>query len=354
MIIGPAGGCGNLVDSLESPAVDAINQNVSTSLPSLTESSMVPPQLLERGRYIVEGPAHCFGCHSEVNSGEGESIEPSLEKRGAGRLWTEQRFPLLPEQDALTGENQWIGFQLRQQALVSPNITPDQDTGAGKWSDEALAQAIREGVGWDGRVLSPVMPSAHFRHMSDEDLRSVIAYLRSIPPRYNPLPAMVLPEEVRARLRPREPIRDPVPPPDFSDPVKQGAYLVGISNCQGCHSSFDGNFQSLPDLEFAGGSLFKGSWGEVTAPNITPAPSGISHYNVERFIEVMRTGWVGKRSLNPVMPWHYFGNMTDEDLKAIFAFLQTLKPVTHSVDNTVSSTFCKQCGGWHGNGNWNN
>jgi mono/diheme cytochrome c family protein len=353
-MIGSAGGCGYLVDSPESPALDATNQSVSTSPQSLTEPSMVPPRLLERGHYIVEGPAHCFGCHSEVDVGEGGAAEPSLDKKGAGRIWTEQRFPLLPEQEALTGEHQWIGFQLRQQVLVSPNITPDQDTGAGKWSDETLARAIREGVGQDGRILSPVMPSAQFRSMSDEDLRSVIAYLRSMPSRHNPLPAMLLPAEVRAKLRPPDPIREPVPPPDFSDPVKRGAYLVGMSNCRGCHSSFDGNFQALPDLEFAGGSLFKGSWGEVNAPNITPASSGISHYNVERFIEVMRTGSAGKRSLNPVMPWHFFGNMTDEDLEAIFAFLQTLKPIDHLVDNTVSPTICKQCGGRHGKGKWNN
>jgi hypothetical protein len=56
------------------------------------------------------------------------------------------------------------------------------------------------------------------------------------------------------------------------------------------------------------------------------------------------------RTLNQIMPWHVYRNMTDEDLKAIFAYLRTLPPVKHVVDNSVPPTFCELCGSTHGGG----
>ncbi|MEE8350171.1 MAG: cytochrome c [Acidobacteriota bacterium] len=352
-ILGLTGGSVQLVHPQDSPITGAVNQNVTAIPGSLTGSSPVPESILERGRYLVEGPAHCFTCHSRVEW-EGSNGEPSIEEKGAGRIWLAERFPLLPEQEDLTGRDQWLGFQLRRQALISPNITPDPETGAGNWSDETWRQAIREGVGQDGRTLSPAMPSQQFRKMSDEDLASVISYLRSIPARQNPLPARVLSGEILSKLHPLESVTEPVPVPDFSDPINRGAYLVGLSNCRGCHSSFDEDFRPITELEFAGGSLLKGPWGEVTAPNLTSDRNGSSRYDVKTFIQVMRTGRVGKRSLNPVMPWASFRNMSDEDLTAIFAYLQTLKPTVHRVDNAVSPTLCSRCGKFHGDGDRNN
>src|SRR5262245_42586440 len=86
------------------------------------------PARLERGRYIVEGPAHCFQCHSEVDFSK-PGAQPKPGRKGAGSIFIEEGF-------------QW---------LVVPNITPDVETGAGGWSDEQLARAIREGIGHDGR-----------------------------------------------------------------------------------------------------------------------------------------------------------------------------------------------------------
>ena len=63
--------------------------------------------------------------------------------------------------------------------VFAPNITPDPETGAGNWTDDQLARAIREGVGHDGRALFPFMPYQDFRFYSDEDLASIIVYLRS-------------------------------------------------------------------------------------------------------------------------------------------------------------------------------
>lgn len=299
----------------------------------LTNRTFEPtPARLERGRYLVEGPAHCFMCHSEVDWNT-SGAPPLPGKRGAGYIFSEEGAP-------------W---------LVAPNITPDPDTGAGTWSDDLLARAIREGIGHDGRALVPDpigMPYKNFRHMSDKDLASVIVYLRSIESVRNALPTTELPEELKKTLNP-EPITAPVPPPDMSNPVRRGEYLVRLGNCTSCHTPSDEQGQLISGLDFAGGLVLKGPWGEVASANITPDPSGISYYDEALFLQVMRTGHVRARKLNSIMPWGYFRNMTDEDLKAIFAYLRTLTPVKHRVDNTEPPTYCKVCGFRHGFGERN-
>ena len=89
------------------------------------------------------------------------------------------------------------------------------------------------------------------------------------------------------------------------------------------------------------------------AANITQDASGISYYNEELFLQALRTGKVKARSLSHIMPWSIYRGMTDEDLKAIFAYLKTVKPVKHTVDNAEPPTACKLCGMQHGGGNRN-
>jgi predicted HAD superfamily phosphohydrolase len=97
----------------------------------------------------------------------------------------------------------------------------------------------------------------------------------------------------------------------------------------------------------------RGPWGEVSTANITPDPSGISYYDEALFLEVMRTGYVKARKLNSIMPFGAFKNLTDDDLKAIFAYMRTVKPVKHRVDNTAPATYCKLCRLKHGGGDQN-
>ena len=285
---------------------------------------------LERGRYIVEGPAHCFQCHSEVDW-ETPGAQSKQGKKGAGTIFVEAGM-------------EW---------LVAPNITPDRETGAGNWTDEQFARAIREGVGHDGRRLFPMMPYMNFREMSDEDLASVVVYIRSINPVRNVVPKTALPEGLKGSLPPHQPITQPVPGPDMSNPVERGKYLVMLGNCMSCHTPMNKQGQPLKQLAFAGGLPFKGPWGEVSSANITPDASGISYYDEAMFVKTMRTGQVGARKLSSLMPWGYFRNMTDDDLKAIFAYLRTVTPVQHRVDNTEVSTVCEVCGGRHGFGDRN-
>jgi hypothetical protein len=81
-----------------------------------------------------------------------------------------------------------VDFEEPNIRIVAPNITSDPETGIGNWSDDAIARAIREGIAAEGSALIPVMPYEHFRHLSDEDLASVVVFLRSLAPAHSDLP----------------------------------------------------------------------------------------------------------------------------------------------------------------------
>ncbi len=91
----------------------------------------------------------------------------------------------------------------------------------------------------------------------------------------------------------------------------------------------------------------------MASANITPDASGISYYDETLFVQVMRTGYVKARELKSIMPWWNYRGLTDGDLKDIFAYLSTLKPVRHRVDNTEAATLCRLCGLHHSSGNQN-
>ncbi len=288
------------------------------------------PERLARGRYLANAVTGCMYCHSEHDwSAPGAPLVAS--KLGAG-----ENFVLA----GLPGK------------LIAPNLTPDAATGSGTWTDDQLARAIREGIGHDGRTLFPLMPYEHFRNLSDEDLASVVVYLRSLTAVRNALPQSEIDFPVKYLIRNAPQPVTSVPDNASNDPVKRGEHLVDISGCSDCHTP-QKRGQPLPGLDFAGGFELSGPFGTVTSANITPDPSGISYYDENLFMQMMRTGKVGARTLSPIMPWLMMSNLTDDDLKAIFAYLRTLKPVHHRVDNTLPPTACKLCGGKHGAGDQN-
>lgn len=297
-----------------------------------TRTFEATPARLERGRYLATAVTGCVGCHSErVPNAPGM---PALADRlGAGTVFAE-------------------GSDLPGR-LVAANLTPDKETGAGNWTDDMLARAIREGIGHDGRTLFPLMPYMNYREMPDEDLASVIVYLRSLAPVKNALPTteIIFPVKYLIRNAP-QPVTEPVAQPDLSDAVKRGAFLTRMASCADCHTP-QVRGQQKPGFEFAGGLLFRTPEATVMAANITTDSSGISYYDEDLFMQALRTGKVKARSLSPIMPWTFYKNMTDEDLKAIFAYLRTLKPVKHMVDNTEPLTACKLCGMTHGGGERN-
>lgn len=290
------------------------------------------PERLSRGRYLVQSVDACLVCHSPHD-------------------WTRHDAPIVP---GLEGAGQdLVAWTDLPGHLTAPNLTPDIETGAGSWSDDALARSIREGIGHDGRALFPLMPFDLFRHMSDEDVASVVVFLRSLSPVRNPLPPsrVQFPLKYLIRAMP-QPIETTVAPPDRSTAISRGAYLTKLGACEHCHTPRDrGNPRT--ELSFAGGFVVAGPWGRVAAANLTPDPSGIPYYDETLFLEVIRTGRVKARTLNQVMPWHVFRHMTDADLADVFAFLRTLAPVRHHVDNALPPTYCAICKNSHGAGDQN-
>jgi mono/diheme cytochrome c family protein len=293
------------------------------------------PGRLARGRYIVEGITHCFECHGQQDF-KNNFGQPKPGTQGAGQPVKGEGVNGIPIPDGLT----------------HPNITPDKETGAGTWTDAQFERAIRHGIGQDGRELFDFMPYAFFRSMTDEDVASVIVYIRSLPAVRNPLPKRNLPFPVKVDLHPE---MEPVLLADASEQIKRGWYLVRLAQCNDCHTPADEKGKSQPEMMFGGGLRLTGPWGDVVTPNITPDPSGISHYDAAMFIKTIRMGRAsgGVRDLNPLMPFSYYRNMADDDLKAIFAYLQTVKPVKHNVDNSEPPTYCRICRQNHGFGDKN-
>src|SRR6516162_7433283 len=115
------------------------------------------PQRLERGKYLASG---CIYCHSPHD-------------------WN---APSTPIQAGMEGSGEQEPYLDLPGKIIAPNLTPDKETGAGTWTDDMFARAIREGIGHDGRALFPLMPYQNFREFSDEDIASLVVYLKSLLP----------------------------------------------------------------------------------------------------------------------------------------------------------------------------
>lgn len=288
---------------------------------------------LARGQYLAEGPTHCFFCHTEHDFSTPDY--PMLaSKKGAG----------------------WVMPIPELNNIAARNITPDKETGIGDWSDDEVARAIREGVRKDGSALFPVMPYTDFATLDDEDVKSIVVYLRTIPAVKNTMPVRQLPGplEYIVKTMPKA-ITAPQPSHAASTPAERGKYLVTLAGCGACHSISDEG-TPRPGLEFGGGGFFDlpdQPGKRVFTANITPDASGIAHYDEGLFVQTMRTGQIPGRMLSQIMPFQAFRNMTDEDLGDIYAFLKTVAPVKHRISNTDPPTPCPLCNQSHGLGDRN-
>jgi mono/diheme cytochrome c family protein len=185
------------------------------------------------------------------------------------------------------------------------------------------ARAIRHGVSHDGRGLA-LMPSGIFYYLSDEDLGALIAYLKSLPPMDNELPKSELGPLGRVmlalgQLPPEVTVPDvhvidhyaPRPvPPEPGVTVEYGEYLA--NSCTLCHGA-NLNGQTIRE----GPNVY-------VALNLTPGGE-VGCWSEEQFIATMRTGVTpGGHPLKDFMPWKYFGQMTDDEIKAVWLYLQSL------------------------------
>ncbi len=278
----------------------------------------ITPERIARGEYLFR-LADCDGCHSERDFGRfgGPVISTG---RGKGVI-----FP--PE----------LGLPGR---VVAPNITPDRETGIGSWTDGEKVRAIREGIGRDGRPLFPMMPYESYRHMSDEDVWSLVAYLDTLKPVKNALPRTRIdfPASMLMRAAPA-PVRK-VAAVDPRDRIRYGQYLATLGGCQGCHTPSEKG-RPRPGMLFAGGQRFRLPFATVVSANITPDPAtGIGGWTEQAFLdhfyqysEYARNGppKVGPDGFT-LMPWLNLSQLPPEDLKAIYRYLRTLPPVHHPVE----------------------
>lgn len=267
--------------------------------------------VLARGKYLVYGPAHCADCHGAPGTEE-------LVNKG--------------EEVALPGGKM---FDLPIGKIYTRNITPDDETGIGKITDEQIARSLRYGVGVDGRALIDFMP---FHNTSDEDLAAIISYLRSMKPVKNKVPDNtynMMGKVVKAFLiKPTGPTGEVLKTVKQDSSVEYGKYLANsVANCRGCHTDRDLKTGAFIGKDFAGGFQME-SFADKNyifhTPNITPdkKTGHISSWNEAVFLQRFRKGKVYPQS---PMPWGPFGRMSDMEVIAIYRYLQTVTPVENKV-----------------------
>ena len=264
--------------------------------------------LVARGAYLVNGPVACGSCHTPL----GPDFKPIADKTLAG------------------------GFHFDEMAFntYSANITPDKETGIGNWTDEEIIHAIREGAEKDGRIIFPPMPVPTYNNMSDDDVKAIVAYLRTVKPVKNEIPAAKynIPQQTM-------PPANGLPAPPMTDKVAYGGYIVNaLGHCFECHTTAGPH--GAPDFAGhlgAGGFEIKlGPGMSVMTANITSdKETGIGSWTDEEIARAITKG-IGKdgHPLAPPMAYPYYNNMTPEDVSAVVAYLRTVPPISNKVERT--------------------
>ncbi len=252
---------------------------------------------VERGEYLVRGPMGCGNCHTPLGP---EGFESQMEL--GGRLV--EKSPMF--------------------TIYSSNITPGGAVGG--WSDGDLARAIREGVRPDGTIIGPPMPIPMYRHISNDDLASIVMFLRTVPAVENEVPKSTY---------------DIPLPPTYGPPVQSvaapapgvtaewGEYVARLSHCMECHSPM-GPQGPMADAEHlgSGGMEFAGPDGIVTSPDITPHEDGIAGYDDATLKRMITQGINAEgEPMHPPMPYPFLARMTPEDLDALVLYLRGLPPL---------------------------
>lgn len=208
---------------------------------------------------------------------------------------------------------------------MTANLTPDMETGLGKWSEADIVEALRNGKRPDGSAIRPPMGIFFYRHFSDADARAIAAYLKSLAPIANKVERT--PVTTRAPVFARV---ETAPHPAANDKAALGRYLgETVSHCMQCHTP---RVDGLPDLERAGGggnSYTAPGGGSVVAPNLTSGnPDGIVKWTDAQVKTAITHGIRpdGGKMVG-VMDFELYEQMTPPDLDALVGHLRALKPV---------------------------
>ena len=275
---------------------------------------------IARGEYLVKHVAACLDCHSHAEENRfATPLVPGTEGMG-GRAFTEES-----------------GFP---GTLYAPNITP---AALRNWTDGELLRALTVGVNRDDEAIFPSMPWGVYRHFARADLYAIIAYLRSMEAKPNAVPPSELkfPMNIIVRMMPSDvTLRESRP--DTAETVAYGEYMAQGAGCAYCHTQSDKG-APVPGTEFGGGQGFGLPHGVVYSANITPdVETGIGSWTeaqwLERFYRYrdgQNTPVIEAGEFQTVMPWTHYAGMTDRDLLAIFAYLQTVAPIRNTVERFV-------------------
>jgi mono/diheme cytochrome c family protein len=314
-IIALAAVCAVLIMAAAVPAC-----NNKKSEPKADAKSDSLKKVLEKGEYLALHVAGCMDCHSKRDFSKFSGpVIPGTE--GGGGFVFDEKL-------GLPGK------------LYGKNITPDNETGIGTWTDEDILKAITLGINKKGDTLFPLMPYANFNRMAKEDLLSIIAYIRTLKPVRNKVPdrQLMMPIAMAYPGPMLQPTVDNNVRPPASDIVKYGEYLVTLADCGTCHSPLT---PQGPDMSrmYAGGYHFDMGTFRVNSANITPdSATGIGAWTEAQFLQKFTQYREEKNyNFNPgkentIMPLSLMAGMKDEDLKAIWAYLRTVKPVSNKVE----------------------
>ena len=275
------------------------------------------PEQLARGEYLANHVVVCVDCHG-------------------ARDWTKFSGPIIEGTEGMGGEI----FDHRYNfpgSFSAKNITP---SGIGDWSDGEVYRMITEGVTKDGDAVFPVMPYPGYKHMTEEDVKSVIAYIRTLKPIENKVPESKpdFPMNIIMRTMPQP--ATPMSKADLSTQEGYGKYLLNIAGCWDCHTK-KVKGEPVEGMFLAGGFEFQLPYGIVRSSNITPhEETGIGYWTEDAFVnrfksystEETRNIKVLAGQYQTVMPWTMYAKMTEDDLRAIYKYLRTIPAVENTVD----------------------
>jgi mono/diheme cytochrome c family protein len=270
-------------------------------LPEITGAAPSDALSVARGEYIVRDVAACGGCHAA------DAKQPDGPLSG-GKEFRDWR----------------VGISR------ASNLTPDPETGLGKWSEAEIVRAIRNGQARNGRLLAPVMPYEWLHEMSDNDAVAVARYLKSLPPVHNDVKQStnLIFKLGKLFLKPKPAVAIAAATPGPT--AEYGSYLsqhVGL--CAECHTPRGGLLSRADRNRLFAGVTHPPKDFPAPPANLTPdRASGIGKWSEADFVTTIRTGTDpdGDR-LNPFMPWQENRRMTDDDLRAIYSYLRTLPPI---------------------------
>jgi mono/diheme cytochrome c family protein len=219
-------------------------------------------------------------------------------------------------------------------AVISSNLTSDEETGIGRYTDEELETLLRLGVKPDGTMLHRIMPYSSYVNWAADDMAALIAYLRSIPAIANDVgESTILRDEFEGdAVEALSELEFPEESPSVA--IERGEYLVvNVMRCTGCHTPRDPE-TGQPDnnLYLGGGQAYEGEWGIVYGSNISPdADTGIGAWSDQDIEQVLHEGVrIDGRHL-VFMPWQDFASISDEDVITVIAYLRSIDPIDNEV-----------------------